>query len=108
MSVEAIVRQVEASGVSIHVEGDCLLLRGRGAPLAEHVRNALREHRVEILEILRSRPKPHVGRGGELVIPLECDERLRWWTARTDEEREARFRAARKAAGISPDPWGAA
>jgi hypothetical protein len=104
MSVEAIVRQVEASGVSIYVEGDCLLLRGRGARVTEDVRTLLREHRVEILELLRSRPATHVGKSGELVIPFDSDKRFHWWKARDLDELAERFRAARIAAGLPPDP----
>jgi hypothetical protein len=79
MNAEEIVRQIRATGVSIHVDDDYLLLRGTGARLAEDFRTLLREHRVEILAFLRSgTPPPRIGTCGELVIPFDADERFQW------------------------------
>jgi hypothetical protein len=52
VTAAAVLREARAAGISIEAEGEHLRIRGRGKPPEEILRR-LREHRDEILEVLR-------------------------------------------------------
>ena len=49
MNAIEIIQQVRAHNAEVVVENDGLVVRGKGEPLPEQLRTALREHRAELL-----------------------------------------------------------
>lgn len=105
LTAVALVHEASRRGVDLTADGDRLRVEAPAGVMTPELLEALRARKVEILEELRRQgvpPPPRIGRCGELVIPFACNERFRWWTAPSAEERELRFQRAREAAGLPP------
>jgi hypothetical protein len=99
MTATLLVTEVGRRGIELWVEGNWLCFRPETA-VTPGLRSQLRLHKGAIIKLLRGHTVPRRGVAGELVIPLKSDEQFQWWTARTWEEVERRFRVARIAAGL--------
>ena len=76
MTANELLTTLQRQGFSLTpLPGDKLEIRP-SSKLPEELREALRQHKVEVLALLT---RPYLTDRGELIIPIGCDPRYRWW-----------------------------
>lgn len=83
MSTGEILDGLRWAGYVIRMDGDKLRIKGPLQPVPPEVMKVLREHKEEIIKILRAQddhwPVAYLREDGGLVIPSDCHPHFRWW-----------------------------
>src|SRR5262245_3232511 len=80
---DVLITRCHALGLTLAVGSEGNLRVSPPGRLPEHLREELKRHKAEVLAVLRQqateRPHPSITPRGDLIIPLTCDPRYRWW-----------------------------
>lgn len=74
--VSALLLRCKALGAEFLPQPNGKLKIKAPAPLPEPLREALRQHKAEVLALLT---RPYINARGELIIPLTSPPRYHWW-----------------------------
>src|SRR5262249_14150483 len=75
-NVEPLLAQCRALGAELIAGPSGALKVQAPAPLSAVLLHQLRHHKREIIDVLT---KPHLNAQGDLIFPLCCAPRYRWW-----------------------------
>ena len=80
MNVKFVLGELKERGVALWLDGDQIRINGTGEPLSSKMLAELKDHKPEIMQILKEeQPKPYLNGQGDLVIPFGSDTKFQWW-----------------------------
>ncbi len=82
MRVIDTINEAANVGITLWVEGDILKFRAPRKQANSQIFSQLKEQKAEIISLLQKQTrysKPYIDMNGDLIIPLDCEPRFKWW-----------------------------
>ena len=80
MNAVELLETLRATGSTIEVRGQALVIEAPAGAINEQLKGLLREYKPDLIALLSAeRPKPFIDGNGTLHTPLASDPRYHWW-----------------------------
>ncbi len=82
MRVLDTINEATNVGITLWVEGDELKFRAPRKQENSQIFSKLKKQKAEIISLLQKQNrynKPYIDMNGDLIIPLDCEPRFKWW-----------------------------